>query len=599
MDFALKVLNREHDGQFLQLVRHFFNGFFANDLVSTKSETGLALTHILALLAVPGAFISLRLLPKYSFYLARLPLAAQDLASLVDKCFFLALSMVITGFITVLEWDTLFPDRRDYRILTPLPIHLRTLFLAKGTALALFLIVFSIAINGFSTVLFPIVMDANKGALLNNKWFVMSPTELEVIRERVSVHHITWFVVTHALSVFAGNAFVFLSCISIQGLLMNVLGFRTFRVISRLVQVVLMILLLSVFFLFPEILASFDKLKLTASFNTFFPPMWFLGLYETMLGTTDRALKSLAAIAVAATALAVTAFLMVYAVSYKRHYRRSLEGEIIATATLGELSRSVFRLLDRFVVRNPVEQASFSFVSKTIFRSNKHRLYWGAYLSVGLALVFVGLVTPVSPEYGTLARLDSALLSIPLVLSFFVLAGMRVIFTVPAELPSNWVFKLTENESRKKHFFATHKVMFYFGTLPLFVVLLPFYLFLWGWPTTLLHFSYGMTLSLILIEVLLLKFHKIPFTCSYLPGKANIKLLWSVYLFSFTTYAYTMTKLESWLLVNPVRFAYFYGAVLPLLIRWIIYRNRSFDRRLSLMFEEEPTPAVQTLDLSY
>src|SRR5262249_25436867 len=162
-----------------------------------------------------------------------------------DKCFFLAFSMVITGFITVLEWDTLFPDGRDYRILSPLPIQLRTLFAAKGTALVLFLVIFSVVINGFSTLLFPVVVDAGKGVLLNNKWFVFPQAELDVLRERISLHHITWFVGTHALSVFAGNTFVFLSCISIQGLLMNAFGFRAFRVISRSVQIVLMILLLS------------------------------------------------------------------------------------------------------------------------------------------------------------------------------------------------------------------------------------------------------------------------------------------------------------------------------------------------------------------
>jgi len=590
--------NREQ-GPFVQLVRHFFNGFFASDLVSTKAETGLTLTHILALLAVPGALISFHLLPKYSFYLARLPLAVQDLASLVDKCFFLAFSMVITGFITVLEWDTLFPDGRDYRILSPLPIQLRTLFAAKGTALVLFLVIFSVVINGFSTLLFPIVVDAGKGVLLNNKWFVFPQAELDVLRERISLHHITWFIGTHALSVFAGNTFVFLSCISIQGLLMNAFGFRAFRVISRSIQIVLMILLLSVFFLFPEILTSFDKLRQNAAFTTFFPPMWFLGLYETMLGTRDAVLRSLATLAVVATLLAIVAFLLVYAVSYKRHLRRSLETEPILPTALGGLSRSLLRLVDMFAVRNPVEQASFAFVSKTILRSNKHRLYWGAYISVGLALVLVGLVTPSSSEdYAALELPNSGVLSVPLVLSFFILAGMRVIFAIPSELRSNWIFKLTEGD-RMQYFSATHKVMFAFGVFPLLLLLLPFYLLLWGWPTTLIHLSYAMTLSLILIEVLLLKFQKIPFTCSYLPGKANIKLLWSVYLFSFTTYAYTMTKLEEWLMVNPVRFAYFYAAVLPLLIGWITYRNRSFDRTLSLTFEEEPTPAVQTLDLSY
>ena len=35
--------------------------------------------------------------------------------------------MAAMGFMTVLEWDALFPDRRDFTILIPLPIRLEKL----------------------------------------------------------------------------------------------------------------------------------------------------------------------------------------------------------------------------------------------------------------------------------------------------------------------------------------------------------------------------------------------------------------------------------------------------------------------------------------
>lgn len=104
--------------------------------------------------------------------------------------------------------------------------------------------------------------------------------------------------------------------------------------------------------------------------------------------------------------------------------------------------------------------------------------------------------------------------------------------------------------------------MVWLGIVPLFGLLAPFYLLLWNWRQVLLHFSFGLILSLILVDVLLFRFQKIPFTCAYLPGKANLKLLWPAYMLAFTTYAYTLTTLESWMLREPVRFAVFFAIIL-------------------------------------
>jgi hypothetical protein len=71
-----------------------------------------------------------------------LPMYVRDLASLGEKEFFICFSMTVMGLVTVIEWEMLFPDRRDYANLTPLPIRLRTMFGAKIAALLAFLAVF-------------------------------------------------------------------------------------------------------------------------------------------------------------------------------------------------------------------------------------------------------------------------------------------------------------------------------------------------------------------------------------------------------------------------------------------------------------------------
>src|SRR5712692_1585850 len=119
--------------QFAVLIRHFFGRFFDNELVSPHSEMQASVSKIIAVLAAPG-IVCFWLLPRYT-YLSFEPPDVAEAASLPDKLFFLTFSMAVMGFVTVLEWDALFPDRRDFSILVPLPISLRTMFAAKVVSL--------------------------------------------------------------------------------------------------------------------------------------------------------------------------------------------------------------------------------------------------------------------------------------------------------------------------------------------------------------------------------------------------------------------------------------------------------------------------------
>jgi hypothetical protein len=191
-------------------------------------------------------------------------------------------------------------------------------------------------------------------------------------------------------------------------------------------------------------------------------------------------------------------------------------------------------------------------------------------------------------------------LSIQLVLSFFVLCGLRYSFTIPAELRANWVFQITEGDEGRRHIQAAKKVLAVFGGLPPIAVLFPLHLVLWGWRTALLHAAYSLALALLLAELLLLNFSKIPFTCSYLPGKANVRLLAFGYFLAFFTYAYYMASLEARLLGNPVKLLVFCGVLLTGLAAWnlgMALRRRATSESFTLLFEDQPEPAVRTLDL--
>jgi hypothetical protein len=101
---------------------------------------------------------------------------------------------------------------------------------------------------------------------------------------------------------------------------------------------------------------------------------------------------------------------------------------------------------------------------------------------------------------------------------------------------------------------------------------------------------------LLLVDVLLVNFEKFPFTCSYLPGKANLKVSWPIYLFGFTTYVSVFLALENWMLQRPLRFAWLAAVVLLVHLALFIYRWR-VGRDVALVFDEQPEPLVRTLNL--
>jgi len=174
--------------QFPALLRHFFGRFFDNEFVARNADMHVTVTKMLALLASPGL-----LLPcfRYTTYLKleHAPLEVRAPVMWFDRCFFLSFSMLVMGAVTVIEWDTLFPDHRDYASLIPLPIRARTIFFGKVGALALFLVAFTVAVNGGSTVLFPIVSFGEQG-------------QAAKLLGRIAVH---------GVSVLASSGFVFFS----------------------------------------------------------------------------------------------------------------------------------------------------------------------------------------------------------------------------------------------------------------------------------------------------------------------------------------------------------------------------------------------------
>ncbi|PYV82590.1 MAG: hypothetical protein DMG05_27820, partial [Acidobacteria bacterium] len=399
----------ERRNQYHLLWAHFFKRFLHNDLISPQGETQITLIHILSVLTVPGFLFAYVAFKKYFIYLKSTPPMIRMAATLSDQGLLIAFSMIAMGFLAILEWDALLPERRDFAVLTPLPIRRKTLLGAKVTALLLFLWFFTTAINLFPALVLP--------------WATADQAD--------SLITLLWRIAVHLVSVGVASTFVFFSCVTLHGLLVNFPGRHSLDRVSRAAQFLLLLLLVQALFLLPQLSFAIKTLKQTDSLAAYLPPLWYLGLYQTLLGNEDPVYRSLAGTALTALGLSFAGSLLVYIFSFRERLSPWTEAREYQSPSVPRAQAWVETFLSRLTIRNEVEQAIFHFVIKTTLRSHKHRLYLGAYAAVGLA--FSGVTTLASVrwvEEATLEQIQSALLPVPLILLFFLLVGMRYIFTI-------------------------------------------------------------------------------------------------------------------------------------------------------------------------
>jgi hypothetical protein len=534
------------------LIRHFFGRFFDRESLSEQSEAESNVVQALAILAVPGAFFALLVQP--------LTFRAWGLVSV--RYFFVSFSMIVMGFIMVFKWDALFPDRRDYQILTPLPVRPRTLFVTKVLALGLFLGLFLVDMNLFGTLFWPGIDGGNDFLRIFG---------------------------AHIAAVAAAGLFTALAAAAIQGALITVLSGKLYRRVSVAVQTVLMSALVTMLFLSPLLADGAHQLIRNGNpVVYYFPGFWFTGLYELLRPAVgDPALLRLGHLAIEALAWAAGLFVLTYLPGYRRHARKILEMSQPSAAGPGIVQRSIGRFFDVHLLKRPVERAVFHFISQTITRSAGHRLFLATYGGFGAALAVASLP---AGRFG--------LLRTELMLSFILVSGLRAAFNVPAELRGNWVFRISEGADVAEYLAAARKWIVACGIVPLFLVAAPFELALFRWTTAVFHLAYGVTLSVLLTEILFFGFRKVPFTCAYFPGKINLIGLSVIYVFGFTAYSDTMSGVASWLVTSPAAALLFFAAAATALRLLAGRREWPADRETPLDYEDPGDPVVRSLGIT-
>lgn len=560
---------------FCRLAAHF-----GMKLFSGSGEGGLELGAgtVLALLAAPGAFISIMLLDKYSGLLRFLrgnhhfdPYAA----SVPDQYFFLTFSMAITGIVTVLKWDSIFPDRRDYMNLAPLPIATRQIFLANVTAIVLIAVAFAVDVNAVSSLFFPMVVTMEE------------PKFAAYIQ----------FARAHFAGVLLASLFVSFAMFALIGSLMVLLPDSVFRRISIYVRVLVVILLLGLLCSTFAVAPLLSTLHADApSFLRWLPPVWFLGLSRIILGKANAAMAQMGTIGLWAVIAVTVLAPLVYVLSYYRYFIRI--PETLDTTLRSRAPRILFpiRLMDSFILRSAYQRATYRFAMKTLMRNDRHSLIFGGFAGLGIVIASQTLLSAVNQKAGAVP--SAAMISVPFTLAYFLICGLRFVFDLPAELRANWVHRVILDCEQQTPADAARKVVLTFILPWILFVCLPLYVYYWGWPAGIALIAVLIAGCYLLADALLRRFAKIPFACAYPPWKQSATVVVLFYVLGLWAFASLLPSLEHALLLNSVW--YLWGLVLALLAaRFVLRKLRDDDPRSRiLVFEEAPDMPFELLNLS-
>ena len=560
------------------LVRLSMNRIFHGSNAG-EEDLNISMGLLLALLALPGGFVSLLLFDKYGSFLQWLrgetkfdPLAA----ALPDEYFFIVLSMVVTGGVALWWWDSIFPDRRDFVNLVSLPIATSRIFLANSVALVILTCLCVIDVNAASSVLFPASVAAAQPALR----FVLQ------------------FAWVHALVVALASVFSFFAVFASTGLLMVLLPYTVFRRISAYVRTLIATLLLaalSTSFTVPRMILALPRSP--HSPLRFLPSAWFLGLCQLLRGRADSSLAELGHSAILGLiATGVLAF-VAYAVSYRRCFVRLLELADAPPGHLGVHTSWIFRVLDFLILHTPFQRAGYRFVIKTLLRNEGHALAAGGFFGLGIVVASRTLFAAFNST-GSSPLPSADVLSIPFILCYCLVVGIRFVFDVPAHLQANWIFRLLLNRSIEESAALARRVILCFALPCVVLVAFPFYLRCWGWTVALVHLGVVKIWVVLLTEVFLVGFRKLPFTCTYPLFRHSAVVVAITYVFGYFAFTAITAELESEAFLSPARGIVSLAISLGVWYAVLRIRKNLTEVDEPLVFEDIPAPAFDLLHLS-
>ncbi len=246
-----------------------------------------------------------------------------------------------------------------------------------------------------------------------------------------------------------------------------------------------------------------------------------------------------------------------------------------------------------------LETSVVLFSVRTLLRSRQHRVLLSFYLGTGFAIVLAYVKTSLGLQkilHGTASgAVDVSFFVASLWAICFAIVGVRIVISMPHALRANWIFRMTEIRGVPAYLSAARRALFVLAMAPVWLLLA--ILFLLRWPTWQIagHLVLLGLVGMIVVELSLYGFHKLPFTCSYLPGQSKVHVVfWGLLLALVPLVA---ARFEKQQLHQPLGFLCMFAflASAAACARW--RTTASANSEVELIFEEEYPPEIFGLNL--
>lgn len=499
------------------LARAFFARFFESEITAGTDDLKQAFFWLLAALAMPGIMIPVLMSFDWTLLAMMNGYAGVRAASMSEKAFYLGVSMVTAGGLTAIAWTSLLPDRRDTLILGAMPVRPSLVVMAKLVALAAYIALIAIGTHLAGTLFWA-------SLLANNAPFTF-------LLRSFPAHFIASAAITATTA---------LSIAAAQGIMLAGLGPRLFQRTSIILQVLTVGVLAMCFALLP-LLNSSAVHTITGgpraqAWLLWLPPMWFLGLYEWMLGTRDPTLVMLAGRAM----LALGASAAVVVVTYPLAYRRLMVSVVEAGHQQRRaITRALHALLIWLAGRHPAARAAAEFFTATIGRVERQRFILA--ITIGLALAWS---LPSLRSYEPAARPEATLLALPITVMMFLLGGLRIASALPGDPRAAWLFEV-HDISRKSARQALERMMLLLGVLPPITVSTPVYWAFWGGTIAATHAIVMGALGIATTELLIWHCNGMPCGQQWTPARMGFGRRWPLYFGVFLLMVAVVPRLEA------------------------------------------------------
>jgi hypothetical protein len=569
-------VSRVPRSQFEVLCRAFFAQFFSSETVTSDEQMQRAMAGVLAFLITPALLSPIQMAARFEVAALRFPTLLEAMTRQMATVY-ITYSMVGVGVVAAVMWDALSFDRRDAMVLGPLPLPASTVIGAKIAALALFLLIVAFAVNVITAVPFSMVAGNHKAAA-------------SVIRHFLA----------HMTATMAASVFVFCLLVTLRAVAGGLSGRHV--AFASLLRFLLFSALFCVIVFLPVAMTVDPGGRRRAASVTLMtipgwsPTNWFLGLHEWIRGSPGAEWYAAARRAIAFTLTAGASAVLTTIAGYRRQLQIALTPSATgAVRGAARLPRAIARLTTG---RSRLTRAVSDFILTTIARSSAQQATIAVNAAIGLTLV-------VAPFLGTrgdltqIMRPRTAVLWIPLVLTYWIGIGLRASFFVPSELPAAWTFRFNAPTRTPAYWAATRAaaigflVSFALAADALIVPLIGIRAAAW-------HAAIVIPVAVLFAETIALTMSFVPFTRPYEPGHAKVKTRWPLYLFGLFAFAIwparaamyaagrtsDITEIAAWLWAGVV--------ILEIAGRW---RARSWKIDPAAEFEDES--AISVLDIGF